>query len=47
MMLKVVLNLSNGLGLIGSGRLLASLIIMILTAFCSYLLGSLDQDESW
>jgi BASS family bile acid:Na+ symporter len=47
MVLMVVLNFSNVVGLIGSGGLLASLILVILTTAGGYLLGSLGKAESW
>jgi BASS family bile acid:Na+ symporter len=47
MVLMVVLNFSNVIGLIGSGGLLASLILVILTTAAGYLLGSLGKAESW
>lgn len=47
MVLMVVLNFSNVVGLLGSGGLLASLILVILTAVGGYLLGSLGKADSW
>jgi len=43
----VVLNFSNVVGLIGSGGLLASLILVILTTGGGYLLGSLGKADAW
>jgi predicted Na+-dependent transporter len=47
MVLMVVLNFSNVVGLLGSGGLLASLILVILTVVGGYLLGKLGKAESW
>jgi predicted Na+-dependent transporter len=47
MVLMVVLNFSNVVGLLGSGGLLASLILVILTTVGGYLLGSLGKADSW
>lgn len=47
MVLMVVLNFSNVVGLIGSGGLLASLILVILTTAGGYLLGTLGKADSW
>jgi len=47
MVLMVVLNFSNVVGLIGSGGLLASLILVILTTGGGYLLGSLGKADAW
>lgn len=47
MVLMVVLNFSNVVGLLGSGGLLASLILVILTTVGGYLLGSLGKAGSW
>ena len=47
MVLMVVLNFSDVVGLLGSGGLLASLILVILTVVGGYLLGSLGKVESW
>jgi predicted Na+-dependent transporter len=47
MVLMVVLNFSDVVGLLGSGGLLASLILVILTVVGGYLLGSLAKTESW
>ena len=45
--LMVVLNFSDVVGLLGSGGLLASLILVILTAVGGYLLGRLGKAEGW
>ncbi len=47
MVLMVVLNFSNVVGLLGSGGLLANLILVILTVIGGYLLDSLGKAESW
>ena len=47
MVLMVVLNFSNVVGLIGSGGLLASLILVILTTAGGYLLGNLGKAGDW
>jgi predicted Na+-dependent transporter len=47
LVLLVVLNFSNVVGLLGSGGLLASLILIILTTVGGYLLGSLGKANSW
>jgi BASS family bile acid:Na+ symporter len=47
LVLMVVLNFSNVVGLLGSGGLLASLILVILTTAGGYLLGRLGKAESW
>jgi hypothetical protein len=47
MVLMVVLNFSNAIGLLGSGGLLASLNLVILTVVGGYLLGSLGKVGSW
>jgi BASS family bile acid:Na+ symporter len=47
MVLMVVLNFSNVVGLIGSGGLLASLILVILSASGAYLLSSLGGLHKW
>jgi BASS family bile acid:Na+ symporter len=47
LVLMVVLNFSDVVGLLGSGGLLASLILVILTVVGGYLLGKLGQAESW
>ena len=47
MVLMVVLNFSNVVGLLGSGGLLASLILVILSAAGAYLLGSLWGAHKW
>jgi len=47
MVLMVVLNFSDVVGLLGSGGLLASLILVVLTAVGGYLLGSLGKADRW
>jgi BASS family bile acid:Na+ symporter len=47
LVLMVVLNFSNVVGLLGSGGLLASLILIILTTVGGYFLGSLGKADSW
>ena len=47
MVLMVVLNFSNVVGLLGSGGLLASLILVILSAAGGYLLGGLVGSNKW
>ena len=47
MVLMVVLNFSNVVGLLGSGGLLASLILVILTTAGGYLLGKLGKGGEW
>jgi BASS family bile acid:Na+ symporter len=47
LVLMVVLNFSDVVGLLGSGGLLASLILVVLTVAGGYLLGSLAKAESW
>jgi BASS family bile acid:Na+ symporter len=47
LVLMVVLNFSNVVGLLGSGGLLASLILVILTAAGGYLLGKLGKAGDW
>ncbi|KPK03621.1 MAG: hypothetical protein AMJ56_18785 [Anaerolineae bacterium SG8_19] len=47
MVLMVVLNFSDVVGLLGSGGLLASLILVVLTVVAGYLLGSLAKTERW
>lgn len=47
MVLMVVLNLQNVINLFGSGGLLASLILVILSAAGAYLLGSLGGAHKW
>jgi BASS family bile acid:Na+ symporter len=47
MVLMVVLNFSNVVGLLGSGGLLASLILVILTAAGGFLLGKLGKAGDW
>lgn len=47
LVLMVVLNFSDVVSLLGSGGLLASLILVILTVVGGYLLGKLGKAESW
>ena len=47
MVLMIVLNFQNVIGLLGSGGLLASLILVILTAAGAYLLGRLGGAHEW
>ena len=47
MVLMVVLNFNNVVGLLGSGGLLASLILVILTTAGGYLLGKLGKAGDW
>ena len=47
MVLMVVLNFSNVVGLLGSGGLLASLILVILTVVGGYILGGLGGSHKW
>ena len=47
MVLMVVLNFSDVVGLLGSGGLLASLILVVLTAAGGYLLGKLGSAGDW
>jgi len=47
LVLMVVLNFSNVVGLLGSGGLLASLILVILTTTGAYLLGKLGKAGDW
>ena len=47
MVLMVVLNFSNVVGLLGSGGLLASLILVLLTTAGGYLLGKLGKAGDW
>jgi len=47
LVLMVVLNFSNVVGLLGSGGLLASLILIVLTTVGGYFLGSLGKADSW
>jgi predicted Na+-dependent transporter len=47
LVLMVVLNFSDVVSLLGSGGLLASLILVILTVVGGYLLGSLGKAGSW
>jgi BASS family bile acid:Na+ symporter len=43
----VVLNFSDVVSLLGSGGLIASLILVILTVMGGYLLGKLGKTEAW
>ena len=47
MVLMVVLNFSDVVGLLGSGGLIASLILVVLTAAGGYLLGKLGSAGDW
>ena len=47
MVLMVVLNFSDVVGLLGSGGLIASLILVVLTAAGGYLLGKLGKAGDW
>jgi len=47
LVLMVVLNFSDVVGLLGSGGLLASLILVILTVVGGYLLGKLGKANDW
>jgi len=47
LVLIVVLNFSDVVGLLGSGGLLASLILVILTVVGGYLLGKLGKADAW
>ena len=47
LVLMVVLNFSDVVGLFGSGGLLASLILVILTTAGGYLLGTLGKADGW
>jgi BASS family bile acid:Na+ symporter len=47
LVLMVVLNFSDVVGLLGSGGLLASLILVILTTAGGYLLGKLGKADGW
>jgi predicted Na+-dependent transporter len=47
LVLMVVLNFSDVVGLLGSGGLLASLILVILTVVGGYLLGKLGKADGW
>ena len=47
LVLMIVLNFSNVVGLLGSGGLLASLILVILCAAGAFLLGNLGKADSW
>ena len=47
MVLMIVLNFNDVIGLLGSGGLLASLILIILTTAGGYLLGRLGKADGW
>ena len=47
LVLMVVLNFSDVVGLLGSGGLLASLVLVILAVVGGYLLGKLGQVDGW
>lgn len=47
MVLMVVLNFSDVVGLLGSGGLIASLILVILTTGGGYLLGKIGKADDW
>jgi len=47
LVLMVVLNFSDVVGLLGSGGLLASLVLVILTVLGGYLLGKLGKANDW
>lgn len=47
MVLMVVLNFSNVVGLLGTGGLLSSLVLVIVSAVGGYLLGSLGGSNNW
>jgi BASS family bile acid:Na+ symporter len=47
LVLMIVLNFSDVVGLLGSGGLLASLILVILTTAGAYLLGNLGKGDGW
>jgi predicted Na+-dependent transporter len=47
LVLMVVLNFSDVVSLLGSGGLIASLILVILTVMGGYLLGKLGKTEAW
>lgn len=47
MVLMVVLNFSDVVGLLGSGGLIASLILVILTTAGGYLLGKIGKADDW
>jgi len=47
LVLMVVLNFSNVIDLLGSGGLLASLILVIVSAAGAYLLGTLGKADNW
>jgi BASS family bile acid:Na+ symporter len=47
MVLMIVLNFSDVVGLLGSGGLLASLVLVVLTTAGGYLLGKLGKGGAW
>jgi len=47
MVLMVVLNFNDVIGLLGTGGLLASLILIVLTTLGGYLLGRLGKADGW
>jgi BASS family bile acid:Na+ symporter len=47
MVLMIVLNFSDVIGLLGSGGLLASLVLVVLTTAGGYLLGRLGKADDW
>jgi BASS family bile acid:Na+ symporter len=47
MVLMIVLNFSDVVGLLGSGGLLASLVLVVLTTAGGYLLGRLGKAGDW
>jgi BASS family bile acid:Na+ symporter len=47
MVLMVVLNFSDVVGLLGSGGLIASLILVVLTTAGGYLLGKIGKADDW
>ena len=47
MVLMVVLNFNNVIGMLGSGGLLSSLLLVIVTVVAGYLLGMLSRADTW
>jgi hypothetical protein len=47
LVLMIVLNFSDVIGLLGSGGLLASLVLVVLTTAGGYLLGKLGAADDW
>jgi BASS family bile acid:Na+ symporter len=47
MVLMIVLNFNDVIGLLGTGGLLASLILIVLTTAAGYLLGRLGKADGW